>query len=208
MAEGPKRKLKRAEKADENRKALFEAAAHVVGRHGYANASIGKITEKAGLAQGTFYLYFESRQDLFDQLLPTIGEEMLDYVRDSIRGSRDLIEMEERGLTAFFDFLTKKKGFFRILYETDMVSPSAAEKHYSLIARRYEGVMRRALEGAQIRPLTTVETEVLTYLMMGARDYLYRYAIQGKPKGSANITEIVQAYISILKNGIGVREGQ
>ena len=38
-----KRKLTRAEKADENRRALFRAAAEVVGKHGYKGASIGRI---------------------------------------------------------------------------------------------------------------------------------------------------------------------
>ena len=75
MAVAGKRKLRRPEKADANRKGLFQAAAYVVGKHGYANASIGRITERCGLAQGTFYLYFDSRQDLFDQLLPAVGEE-------------------------------------------------------------------------------------------------------------------------------------
>ena len=111
-------------------------------------------------------------------------------------------------LKAIMGILTKRKGFFRILYETDMVSPSAAEKHFSLIARKYAGVMRRAVDDAQIRPLSPIEIEVLTYLLMGARDYLYRYSIHGQPKDSSKIAEIVQAYISLLRNGVGAAEAR
>ena len=67
-----KRKLRRAEKTEANRRAIIKAAAEVIGEHGYEGASISRITDRAGLAQGTFYLYFESRQQLFDTLLPEI----------------------------------------------------------------------------------------------------------------------------------------
>jgi AcrR family transcriptional regulator len=199
-----KRKRTRAEKADENRKALIRAAAYVVGKKGYANASIGRITERAGLAQGTFYLYFSSQQELFDQLLPTIGEEMLEYVGKAIHGCKDFFEVEERGIRAFFGFMTKNRYFFRILYETDAVSPTASEKHYALIARKYTAVLQRALADNQIRQLTPIERDVLTYLMMGARDYLYRHLIHDR--SSSKVEEVVAAYMSILRNGVGPRE--
>ena len=40
----------------------------IVGELGYAGASVALITARADVAQGTFYNYFESRQDLLDQL--------------------------------------------------------------------------------------------------------------------------------------------
>ncbi|MFH5926334.1 helix-turn-helix domain-containing protein [Roseomonas xinghualingensis] len=55
------------------RRALFDAAARVAGEFGYAEASIARSTEAAGVAQGTFYNYFASRQDFLDQLLPARG---------------------------------------------------------------------------------------------------------------------------------------
>ena len=56
------KKLRRAEKAIENRRAFLRAGAKVVAKYGYAEASIARIAEEAGLAQGTFYLYFPTRQ--------------------------------------------------------------------------------------------------------------------------------------------------
>ena len=64
-------KLTRVEKSEETRKALFDAAAKIVGKHGYEGASIARITSRAKVAQGTFYNYFTTRQDLLDQLLPS-----------------------------------------------------------------------------------------------------------------------------------------
>src|SRR5271154_7633877 len=77
-----KPKLSRAERNDEVKKRLFDAAAKVVGRLGYAESSVSRITELAEVAQGTFYNHFENRQELLDQLLPTIGLQMIDYIAE------------------------------------------------------------------------------------------------------------------------------
>src|SRR3546814_6903453 len=62
------RRLSREEKARETYMRILEAAAQVVGEEGYAEASVSKITRLAGVAQGTFYNYLESRQHIFDKL--------------------------------------------------------------------------------------------------------------------------------------------
>ena len=82
-----KPKLTRAERNDEVKKRLFDAAAKVVGRLGYAEASVARITELAEVAQGTFYNHFENRQELLDQLLPTIGLQMVDFIAERASGT-------------------------------------------------------------------------------------------------------------------------
>ena len=93
---GPGRGMSREERRDLTRKKLFDAAAEIVGRYGYAEASIQEITRRAGVAMGTFYNYFDSRQDLLDQLLPTIGEEMYAHIRTTLSGVTDEVAREER----------------------------------------------------------------------------------------------------------------
>jgi len=51
-------KLKRVERNAWTKQRIFEAATKVVGKHGYAEASVARITEEAGVAQGTFYNHF------------------------------------------------------------------------------------------------------------------------------------------------------
>lgn len=47
-------KLNRVERNAWTKQKIFEAATKVVGRYGYAEASVARITEQAGVAQGTF----------------------------------------------------------------------------------------------------------------------------------------------------------
>ncbi|MBM3559787.1 MAG: helix-turn-helix transcriptional regulator, partial [Alphaproteobacteria bacterium] len=101
----PKPRQTRAEKSAATRRALIRAATEIVGEFGYAGASVARITARARVAQGTFYNYFRSRQNLLDSLLPGLGRDLLDHVRDEVAGSAGVVDMEARGLRAFFDFL-------------------------------------------------------------------------------------------------------
>ena len=62
-------RLTRAEKQAETRRLLLEAAEDVFRRRGFANATVEEITETAGFSRGAFYSNFESREQLFIELL-------------------------------------------------------------------------------------------------------------------------------------------
>jgi AcrR family transcriptional regulator len=53
------------------RRRLIDAAEKCFAESGYHDASVVKITEAAGVAQGTFYLYFSSKKEIFDELVAT-----------------------------------------------------------------------------------------------------------------------------------------
>ncbi len=79
-----KKKLSRAERNEQVKLRLFEAAAKVVGKYGYSDASVARITELAGYAQGTFYNHFTNRQELLDNLLPVLGKQMVDFIEERV----------------------------------------------------------------------------------------------------------------------------
>ncbi len=60
-------------KVDDNklskRNALLQTAFHLFAEKGFAKTTISDIVDKAGLAKGTFYLYFKDKYDLRDQLI-------------------------------------------------------------------------------------------------------------------------------------------
>src|SRR6202171_3352656 len=113
-AGNPKAKLSRAERNDEVKRRLFDAAAKIVGRLGYAEASVARITELAQVAQGTFYNHFENRQELLDQLLPKIGIDMVRFIR-ARTGSAHAARQEIERFGAFFDFIREVPEFLPFL---------------------------------------------------------------------------------------------
>jgi AcrR family transcriptional regulator len=194
----------RAEKAAENRHKLLHAAAEVVGTFGYAEASVARIVERAGLAQGTFYLYFESRQDLFDQLLPEVGGEALAYIRDQVGTSPDFVTMEERGLRAFFAYMVENPSYFRILTEAEVAAPIAYEKYTSNRTGRFLDSITTAWRKGEVKGYTQRELGVLTQVMLASRAYLYQHYAKG-PDGPRPVPEwVIEAYAKFVGRGIGM----
>lgn len=68
MTSEPKRKT-REQRREDRREALKAAAADVFAADGYHAAKVSQIVEKVGVAQGTFYLYYEGKQQIFGELL-------------------------------------------------------------------------------------------------------------------------------------------
>lgn len=195
------RRSTRQERAENLKKKIFEAAAKVVGVYGYADASIGRITDEAGIAQGTFYLYFESRQALFDVLLPHVGEDMVLFIGKKVKGSKTFLEVEERGFRAFFEYLRLNPGFFRVLNEAEVAAPIAHAAHMKLLSDRYVKSLSRSVEKGEIKNFTTEELETLAYLFQAARSYLYLCHIKGKKRKKLP-DAVVETYMKIVRNGL------
>jgi len=169
---GKAQKLTRAQKQSHIRTALLEAAAKVVGEVGYSAAMISTITRRAGVAQGTFYNYFSSRQDLFDQLLPSMSDEMLAFISERSSHATNDVAREKLRFEAYFAYLLERPEFYRILYESELFAPDAFQKHIDVVARGYQRVLQRAANSGDAHTADAREYEVLAFMLMGARKYL------------------------------------
>ena len=180
-----KRQRGKPSKREENAKAKFNALLHaasdVVGEFGYVDTSIARITAKAGVAQGTFYSYFENRQDLFDQLLPRLGSEMLDFIKERTRGIADPAERERKGFIAFFDFIVQNPNFLRVLNEAEQFAPKGHQAHFQLVVAGYLASLQRDWARGEYPGFERRELEVVVYILLAARSYLaLRYAKDGE----------------------------
>jgi AcrR family transcriptional regulator len=70
--------------ADVRRKELLDTALSLFERDGFERTSIDQITAEVGVAKGTFYHYFSSKQDLLEQLVTDFGETLFDRVESEL----------------------------------------------------------------------------------------------------------------------------
>lgn len=64
-------------KKSNKRQAIIEAAMALFQNHGFEKTSVSQIVKEAGVAQGTFYLYFQAKNDLIPSIAEFIVEELL-----------------------------------------------------------------------------------------------------------------------------------
>jgi len=203
-----KTKLSRAARSDDVKRRLFEAATEVVGRYGYAEASVARITDLAGVAQGTFYNHFGSRQELLDQLLPTIGQRMVRFIRDRMEAADSEAAREAARFRAFFDFLNEVPEFLRILNEAEFFAPSGYEKHLDNISGAYMRILKRARTADAVGNYSDEELEAIVHILMGARAYLSRRYAHEEGPASTVPQHVMTAYEKLLGRGLFRIEGQ
>jgi len=166
------RKGRRAEKSELTRNRLFEAAIRLVGDRGYAGSTIRKITSHARIAHGTFYNYFESQQDIFDQLLPYLGEKLRQYLETRLEDNVSFFERQDVLLVAFDDFIQENPAFYRVLTEAEVFAPKAYRvyvadnvewfiQHFSADRRRGE-----------FDAIREQQLEVIAFILMASHHYL------------------------------------
>lgn len=192
------RRLKE-QKAKEDKEDLLIAAAKVIGEHGYANASIERITKEAGIAQGTFYLNFESRQSLFDQLLPYMAAKALEHLRERTRDHLDFFEREESAFRIFFNYILMHPYYYRVLGEAETAAPLAFENWFRYIIDKYVHSLGEALQRGEISGLTKRELRFMAVILLGCRRYVYQNFVKSD-SGPGPLPEwVVQAYMKMIR---------
>ena len=206
-ASGKVTKLNRVERNAWTKRKIFDAATKIVGKFGYAEASVARITEEAGVAQGTFYNHFENRQELLDQLLPKIGIDMVRFIRDRT-GTAQAARQEIERFAAFFDFIREVPEFLRILNEAEFFAPAGYQKHLDNIVTAYVKILQRARDAEAITDFSDQEFEAIVYMLMGARGYLsQRYSYAGG-KVTAVPDHVISAYQKLMTRGLFVTSGK
>jgi len=194
--------VKRMEKKAATRARLLVSAARIIGKYGYEGCSISRITQRAGVAHGAFYLYFKSRQALFDEILPTLGGGMLDFISEAIRDSKGMLELERRGLTANFQYLSKQPYMYRVLHEAELYAPTAFQKHLSSMIERYARSLHRSLLAHQLHNYSDEDLAILAAMLIGARDHLLtRYCVDGH-RVLPLPSHVVDTYVKFVAQGL------
>jgi AcrR family transcriptional regulator len=151
------------------RQKLLGAAEHVFGRDGFHGASVIDITREAGIGQGTFYLYFPSKEALFIELVRARGHDLRRHLHEASLGAADRAQAEEAGFRAFFDFVARHPNMYRIIRECEFVAPDEFRAWYRRLAERYAAGLRRAAADGQVGDL---DMDTAAYCLMGMADFL------------------------------------
>ncbi|MEY4951738.1 MAG: hypothetical protein RL299_162, partial [Pseudomonadota bacterium] len=127
----------RTERGRRTQRAILDAAAAEFGEKGFHESSIVSITIRAGVALGSFYTYFESKEALFKALVADMSGRVRDHVAPVLAGhSGGAIAAEGVALEAFLGFAREHKEIYRIIDEAEFVAPADWQAHYLNTAAR------------------------------------------------------------------------
>jgi len=179
---------------------ILDAASEEFGERGFSESSIVGITQRAGVALGTFYTYFNSKEELFQALVRDMSAQVRDHVAPVLKESADAIEGERAALESFLNFAREHRDVYRIIDEAEFVDPEAYREHYETTASRIAARLIAARDRGEVdRGYSDEQLEVLGWAIMGANVFLgLRFAVWSK----ADPKRVADAANKLLQPGL------
>ena len=194
-------KVPRTERGRRTLRKLLDASAIEFGEKGFHEASVSSITRRAGVALGTFYTYFDSKDALFRALVLDMSENVRTSARSVLSEDMSALEIEEAALTAFLDFAREHKEIYRIIDEAEFVDPASYRAHYETIADRIEARLKAGGAAGEFRDdLSDLEA----WAVMGMNVFVgLRYVVWSDAGEELSSQEVAQRVNRLLAKGIG-----
>jgi len=189
----------RTERGRRTQRAILDAAAAEFGEKGFHESSIVSITIRAGVALGSFYTYFESKEALFKALVADMSGRVRDHVAP-ILGTHEgsAVEAEGVALEAFLRFARSNKEIYRIIDEAEFVAPEDWRAHYVTTAAR---ILERLQTGRANGELGLEPDEVHAWAIMGMNVFLgLRFGVMDS---DADLGEVAAKANALLQRGLG-----
>ena len=196
----PAPKTKRGERT---RQKILDAAQRKIGRRGFAEASISTITAEAAVGQGTFYLYFRSKEDVLRELVLRMGRRLRRHLTLAVADAPSRLEAERRGLRAFLEFVRANPDLYRVVGESQFVDQAVFRRYYEDFAQSYRTGLLAAEARGEIRK---GDAEVRAWALMGVSDMVGRRFALWDAK--APLKRVAEAAYDLVAEGLDPdREG-
>ena len=193
-------KAPRTARGERTLRKILDAARDEFGERGFSDSSIVAITQRAGVALGTFYTYFDSKEAVFQALVRDMSAQVRDHVAPAMEDASDALDGERRALESFLKFARQHRHVYRIIDEAEFVEPAAYREHYETTARRIAARLVAGRERGEVASnFSNDELEMIAWAMMGANVFLgLRYSVWS----SEDAEHIASVTSRVLQRGL------
>lgn len=176
-----------AKQRQDRREQVLACAQRVFSEKGYHNANIADIIAEAGVARGTFYLYFESKRAIFDELL----DRLLAFIAGSVRridvspeapAPREQMLANVRSVLAT---LQTHRQLTRILFNTAIGIDADFDRKLGELYGRLREMIRGALTlGTEMGLVRPCDPNVVSLCVLGSvKEVVEHLLVRGDGRG-------------------------
>jgi AcrR family transcriptional regulator len=193
----------------ERREQLLDAALVVLSAHGYSGAKVSDIVARAGVAQGTFYLYFRSKREVVLALLDRFCGLLLSERRETGTeiGQADqewqarMAGRLRRLLRVIYEHRSLARLFFREALGSDPEMEARVRAFHAEMAAVNEALLREAMRRGFVRPL---DTRVVGVALNGLWERaIVQFVLLGPEE--VDIDRLTEELVALQLNGIRAR---
>jgi TetR/AcrR family fatty acid metabolism transcriptional regulator len=189
--------------ANEKYQRILDAAVEVIAENGYFNSPVSAIAARAGVADGTIYLYFKSKDDVLRTAIDTTFDRFHQQLLEKFETMTDPREQLEYIARVHLESSTKDRSM-AILMQTEMRQSANfiaefSHKHLVRYIQVVREVVRRGQQSGVFRQ--DVSDGLVAHCMFGAIDELLSSAVFTHREYDAKVT--AAQVMDVLWNGIG-----
>lgn len=179
---------------------ILDSAAEEFGDRGYHEGSIARIAQRAGVAIGSFYTYFDSKEAVFRALVADMSRQVREHVVPFMLAAPDRLSGERAGLAAYLDFVRTHKALYRIIDESAFVAEDAYRRHYVDVADAYARSLEQAFGRGEV---SDGDWQVRAWAIMGLNVFLgLKFGVWDDDRP---VAEIAAAAHALIVNGLAPR---
>lgn len=185
-------------KTTRRKKKIIQVATQLFSEKSYHDVTIDEVAAKAGIAKGTIYLYFESKEKLYLEILEYGFESIESLIENEVAKTDPASEKLKKVLRLIFGFYRQNLDVLRILSrdETHLI-----REHYQFTEhwrerriKLYEKILEKGVKEGSFRPLNT---KLLALIIFGlVRSVMFFY------KTDKSAEEMAEEVLSVIESGI------
>lgn len=191
-------------KREERRAMILTAARKVFSEKGYHAAGVADIIDAAGVARGTFYLYFESKRAIFDELLGMLFHEIEGQIRrvEPEAGAEGSAEQMLANVGRVFDTLLRNRDLTRILLREAVGLDSGFDRKLDEFYTRLSGLIERSLRtGQEMGIVRDIDLRVAPLMILGALKQVLDHSL-ADPQSLPDAPALAREFLSIAVRGV------
>ena len=175
------------------RQELLDYAAGRFAAQGYHPTSVTDITEGLGVAKGVFYWYFESKEELFVQILLEAQRDLRRAQRQALADEPDPLRRIEQGIRVTMGWLDDNRGLFGLLElarTEERFAPVIRQGEEQAIADTLPHVKAAIAAGL----LRREDPVVIAHAILGVTEQLARALVLEQGKSASEVADAAVAF--------------
>jgi len=181
---------------------IIEAAIRVFARNGYYHSRVSDIAREAGIASGTIYLYFRTKDDILVTLFREKMAAWVEFVSREITGEADAVARLRKLVLLHFSVLEQHPDLAEVvqveLRQGHKFFRGASAHEVSAYFALIQSILEEGMAAGQIRG--DVSAKIATKMLFGAMDQMATSWVLGKR--GYRLAEAADAVATIFLRGV------
>jgi len=188
------KKIEKLTKGQATSKKILKSAGELFYKHGYQSTTVANIADKAGVAVGTFYLYYKDKYTIYETVLTNYQRDIRDHIQEAIKDATTRKERERLGLRAWLKFVATNHHVYRVIWESLFVEPDLFKNYYTKFGESYAAALKK--DG--ILANEDIDLKTIAFMLMGISNFVGLRTLFENKHDDAAIDKICDDVIKVL----------